>query len=206
MGRKELDQQCGWQPDDVQVVAIDPLHETSTETLDRVAARAAEPFLRIENPLDLGIPELSEGDAGDRVVDNGEVGANEAHSADNLVGATCKLSKHPAGLATVTRLAIDPASEMNGRVDSERYGILHVNGAGFALGVVTNELDRLCIVWVMLLEDRADDVERDLQLQENRTSLRRRRSEDERLGHRRFSATQISSLGHLRAHSTENAS
>ena len=38
-----------------------------------------------------------------------------------------------------------------------------------------------------------------------RTTLRRRGREDERLRHEGFAATQISSAGHFRAHSAENA-
>jgi hypothetical protein len=111
------------------------------------------------------------------VVDNGEVMSDETHAADDLVSAACELADHHAGLARVGRLAIDPASKMHSRVDPERDGTLHMNGSGFALGVVANESNRLCVVWVMLLVDRGDDLERNLQLLENRTSLRRRRRE-----------------------------
>ena len=104
------------------------------------------------------------------------------------------------------RLAVHTPVEMNRRVDPERDGTVRMNGAGLALGVRPDELDRICVGWVVLLVDGRDDIERDPQLLEDRAPLRRGRSEDERIAHRRFLATQISSLGHLRDHSTEKAS
>ena len=93
---------------------------------------------------------------------------------------------------------------MDGRVDAERDRPLLVNREGLSLGVGADELDRVGIGRIVLLVRRRDDVERDPQLLEDRTSLRRGRGENE--PHHRFFATQISSAGHLRDHSAENAS
>jgi len=60
---------------------------------------------------------------------------------------------------------------VHGGVDAERDGALQVDGAGLALGVVTDELDRISVGWVVLFVRRSDGLERDLQLLENRAPL-----------------------------------
>ncbi len=199
-------EECARQPDHVQVVTVDPRHQAPTEALDRVAAGTSHPFLASDDHVELGAGEVPEGDAGHRMIDDDEARADQADAAEHLMGAPCEVAEHPARLTRVARLAVDPAVVVHGRVDPERDGTLQVDGAGLALGMVADEPDRLGVGWVMLLVGGGEDAEGNAQLLENRTSLRRRRSEDERLGHRGFSATQISSLGHLRPHSTENAS
>ena len=134
---------------------------TLTCTTRLIPARAAEPLLATENRIKLGIREVPEGDVGDRVIDNGEARANEAHATDHIVGVSCKFSEHPACLATVARLAIHPAVEVHGRIDPQRDGALHVDGAGLALGMVANELNRLGVGRVVLLVDGGDDIEGD---------------------------------------------
>ena len=61
-----------------------------------------------------------------------------------------------------------------------------------------------------LLEPRRNDLERNPQLLENRPPLRRNGRQDERRSgrdtHPRLRAFQISSAGHLRAHSAETKS
>jgi hypothetical protein len=95
------------------------------------------------------------------VIDNGEVGSDQADAAEHLVGAPCEVFEHPACLASVARLAVDPPVEVHGRVDPERDGSVHVDGARLALGVVADELHRLRVGRVMLLVGGGDDVERD---------------------------------------------
>ena len=114
--------------------------------------------------------------------------------------------EHGAGVVAVGGLAVEPAVEMDGRVDAERDRAFRVHRSGLALGVIAHERDRVGVGRVVLHVRGCDRRERDAQLLEDRAALRRRRGEREDVGHARFFATQISSLGHLRAHSTENAS
>ena len=81
---------------------------------------------------------------------------------------------------------------------------LEVNARGLALGVPADELDGVGVGWVVLLVGRHGDVERNAQLLQDGTPLRRGRGENE--PHPGFFATQISSAGHFLLHSAENAS
>jgi hypothetical protein len=89
------------------------------------------------------------------------------------------------------------------RVDPEHRALATVDRARFA----RRELDRVATGF---LELRSHDLERNTQLLENRPPLRRDRREDDRRSrrsaHPRLRAFQISSAGHLRAHSAETKS
>ena len=75
----------------------------------------------------------------------------------------------------------------------------------FPSACVAHERDGVGVGRVVLDVAGRDGVERDRELLEDRATLRRRGREDERLRHEGFAATQISSAGHFRAHSAENA-
>src|SRR5436309_13029337 len=62
---KELRKPADRQPDDVQVVAIDTRHEGAAATLDGIAAGPPAPFARGHVPVDHGLLERVERDAGD---------------------------------------------------------------------------------------------------------------------------------------------
>ena len=133
-----------------------------------------------------------------------------------------ELAEHGARVVAVGSLAVEPAVEMDGRVDAERRRAGGVHRSRLALGVAAHERDRVGVGWVVLHVRRAHHRERDPQLLENRAALWRGRGEDEPRARRRlrsgddvelghvaqpcFFATQISSAGHLRAHSAENVS
>ena len=121
-------------------------------------------------------------------------------------------------------------------IDTQRHPAGGVDRSRLALGVIAHERDRIGIGWIVLHVRGAHHGERDPQLLENRAALRRcrveeltilhvaewpgedeplarirrrRSGDDVQLGHVAqpgFFATQISSAGHLRAHSTENVS
>ncbi len=118
--------------------------------------------------------------------------------------AAGELAEHGAGVVAVGGLAVEPAVEVDGGVDAERDRAVGVHRSRLALGVIAHELDRVGVGRIVLDVRRCDRRERDAQLLEDRAALRRCRGQRERLGHTRFFATQISSAGHLRAHSAEN--
>ena len=140
------------------------------------------------------------------MLDDGEAQPEKAEARDDEVRAARELAQHRAGIVQVGGLAVQAAVEVDGRVDTERDGALDVDRARLAFRVVADERDGVGVGRVVLDVRRGDDGEGDPELLEDRTALRRRRGERERRRHRGFFATQISSLGHLRAHSTENAS
>ena len=114
-----------------------------------------------------------------------------------------ELSEHRHRLPLVARLAVDTAIEVHRRVDAERHPAGPVDGAGLPRCVLPDEGDGVCVGRVVLHVRRRLGLERDLQLLEDRPPLRRGRREHE--PHACLTATQISSAGHLRAHSAENA-
>ena len=58
MSGERVDQQRRGEPDDVEVVAVDPRDEAGAETLDRVAAGPPAPFAGFEVGVDLRLGEL----------------------------------------------------------------------------------------------------------------------------------------------------
>ena len=80
-----------------------------------------------------------------------------------------------------------------------------MDGARLSQRVLAHERDGVGVGRVVLDVPRRNGVERNRELLEDRATLRRRGREDERLRHEGFAATQISSAGHFRAQSAENA-
>jgi hypothetical protein len=113
------------------------------------------------------------------------------------VRSTGELVEHADGVVRICRLSIDAAVEVDGRVHAERDPSVGVDGTGLPLRVASDELDGIGVGRVVLDVLRGDDLERDLQLLEDRAALRRRRSERQE----GLRATQISSIGQLCAHS-----
>ncbi len=139
------------------------------------------------------------------MLDDGEPVAEQTEAGDDEVRSTGKLLEHDAGIAPVGRLAVEVAVEMDGGIDPERDAV-GMDGACLPLGVGPHERDRIRIRRVVLHIRRRHDLVPNAQLLQDRSALRRRRSEDEPRRHPSFFATQISSAGHARDHSTENDS
>ena len=93
MRGERVDQQRAGQPDDVEVVAVDPRDEAGTEALDRVAAGAPVPLAVCDVGVDLRLGEPAERDVGDGVLDDGEAGAEQAEARDDEVGAAGELAR-----------------------------------------------------------------------------------------------------------------
>ena len=123
------------------------------------------------------------------------LGRPQAEAGDHLVGAPAEQLQHLSGLRRVTGLADSPACADDDRVDAEHRPPRPVDRPGLAGGV----LERVAVG--RLLETGCDDLEREVELLEDRPALRRRRGEDERRRHPRLRAAQISSQGHFLAHS-----
>ena len=117
-----------------------------------------------------------------------------------------ELLEHPLGVGRVGRLAVDRAVEPDGGVDAEHgplAGVL-LRRRRLPARVLADELDRIGVRGIVLLVVRRDGVERDPELLEDHAALRARRREQDRSGRvraHRFRAIQISSAGHLPAHS-----
>ncbi len=139
----------------------------------------------------------AEGHLGDVVLDDVELGPEQAQTGHHRMHATRQRAQHVRSVVPVGRLSVDTTVEHDGRVYSERHLTRPRRGAGLALRMRSDELGRLDSRRVVLDVVRRDDIERDSQLLQDRAALRRRRSEDQP----RFRAAHISSEGHCRAHS-----
>ena len=138
------------------------------------------------------------------MVDVLRAGGEEADAGENGVGLPGELPKHGGRVLSVPWLAVDAPVQVHRRVDAERHPAGTMDGASLADGMVADEPDGIGVGWVVLLVRRRLDLERDLELLEDRPPLRRGGRKDE--PHACLTATQISSAGHFRAQSAENAS
>ena len=198
-------EECGREADDVQVVAFDSLDEAAAETLDRIGAGAALPFAASDVGVDEIAREETERDVRRLVREHVLRSAEQAQTGDNGVRPTRQPAEHPPGVLAVRSLAVDAIVEDHRRVDAERDEPLAVRRSCLPLRMPEDELHRVGIRWVVLDVVRRDNLERDRELLEDRAALRRGGREDEPLRHEGFAATQISSAGHFRAQSAENA-
>ena len=78
MQLEEREEERAREPDDVQIVALDPLDETSAEPLDRVPAGPALPLPALQVRRDELVGEPPERDGGDLVHDHVEFRAEQA--------------------------------------------------------------------------------------------------------------------------------
>src|SRR5437016_6145546 len=105
----ELRKPADRQPDDVQVVALDPLDEHATAPLDRVAAGAAAPLAGPQIPVHGGLVERVKRDPRD--LDRGLrlAVAHEREAADHVVRPAAERPQRGRGCRIVGRLAPDDA-------------------------------------------------------------------------------------------------
>ena len=107
------------------------------------------------------------------------------------MGGAGEQREHPARVGLVGRLSELLAVADNDGVDAEHRPVAAVDRARLPGRVLEGVAARLLDVV------GGDDLERDLELREDRPALRRGGCEDDH----RFLAAQISSAGHCRAHS-----
>src|SRR4051794_4867173 len=105
--REQADEERRWQPDDVQVVAVDRLDERGAAALDRVAAGASLP-LRLRHVVrDVARVERAERDPRHRVVELLPRVRAQAEPGDDLVRTARERLEHRRGIARVARLRVD---------------------------------------------------------------------------------------------------
>jgi hypothetical protein len=90
------------------------------------------------------------------------------------VSLAAQLLEHLLGVGGVRRFAEDPTFEHDGGVDTDDGSVLGDvgNGSCFSTGVLAHELQRVGIGARLFVVLGRDDVEWDVQLLENRSSLR----------------------------------
>src|SRR3954452_23124125 len=183
--RPELEQRPDREPDDVEVVALDPLDERAAAALDGVAAGALLPLAAAQVPVEHRLVERAERDArGRRRGADGPVLRDQRHAADDLVRAAAEAAQRVAGGVLARRLAPDVEVDGDERVDAE-HDLAAVRPAPHRLAqrVLARDGDRDA---VLLLDDvDRPDLERDAEALEDRAALGRAAGEDQlRVGHR----------------------
>ena len=208
---QEADEEGGWEADDVEVVALDALDQARAQALDRIAARSSLPLAAADVVGQVPRGQRPERDRRHLVLELLPPGRDEAEPRDDLVRAARQPLEHPLGLGRVAGLAEGPPVDDDRRVDTEHGALVtQPDRVRLAARVLAHELHRIGIRRVALLVARSDDGERQPELLENRPPLRRDGCENDRRSrrnaHPRLRAFQISSAGHLRAHSAETKS
>ena len=154
MPREQRNEQRAREPDDVEVVPLDALDETTAETLDRIPPGPAFPLAAFEVGLEGLAAQGAKGHRRELVLDGHEVRTQQAEAGDHCVRPSPELPEHVLGIAPVGRLSVYPAVENDRRVDSERELTDTVNGARLSLGVAANELDRVVPRGIVLVVRR----------------------------------------------------
>ena len=155
---RSRDEQRAGKPDDVEVVALDPLDEAAAEALDRVRAGASLPLaardVRARASSSASEPERDVGRARARRTSSP---APSRQTPETTVCVRPESScEHPrAPRRASAGFAVDAAVEDDGRVDAERDAAFAVHGARLALGVPADELDGVGVRRVVLDVRRA---------------------------------------------------
>ncbi len=182
LGEQAHEQRRG-QPDDVQIVALDPLDEGAAAALDRVGARASLPLAVHHVHRQLTGRQLAKGDEGLLVLDDLPARREQAETRNDCVRPAGELLEHVLGLACVRRLAVEPVAEPHRRVDTEHRPLAGQlrHRPRLAAGVLADELDGVGIRRVVLDVLGRNDVEGQPELLEDRTALWARRREQDRV-------------------------
>src|SRR5262245_9568843 len=114
---QEPHEQRAWEPDDVEVVALDPLDETRTEPLDRVAAGPVAPLLLADVARNVPRRERPEGHARRLVCDLLPRARQQADPRDDLVRPSRERLEHLLCVLWPGRLAERAAVHDDRRVD-----------------------------------------------------------------------------------------
>src|SRR6266536_2152575 len=180
--REEPDEQDGRQSDHIEVVAFDSPDQSSASPLDRVPAGASFPLAGRDVRPELARSQIADRHLGRLVLDVFPAGREQAETRDHRVRLAAQLLEHPLGIGGVFRLAEDPAVEHNGCVDTDDRTILGTvcDGSGFRACVFAHHPQRIRSGQRLFFVLRCDDVERNVQLLEDRRSLRGCRSEQQR--------------------------
>src|SRR5512132_2247873 len=198
--RKQADEKRRRQPDDVQVVAVDPLDERRAEALDRIATRTLPPLFADDVKAELARRQCPKRDARHGVTQLLPRRRQQAEPGDDLVRLAGKLLQHRFGLRFVTRLAVDAAVEHDLGVHPEHRPIAGDSShrARLALRMALDLRSRIR-TGQLLVVSRDNRLEWNRQLLQDRAPLRRSRREQERRGgrraHPRLRARQSSSSG-----------
>src|ERR671911_1852309 len=116
---EHADEQRGRKPDDVQVIALDPLDERAAPPLDRVGARPSLPLSVREMARELPRRQLPEGDVRRLVLDHLPARRDQAEAGHHGVRLAGQLLEHPLRVGRVGGLAVHAAVEPDGGVDAE---------------------------------------------------------------------------------------
>src|SRR3954451_7479800 len=187
--REQPYEQRGRQAHDVQVVTLDATDERGAAALDRVAPRSPLPLAERDIGAELPRGQLSELHPSRLVLDVLPGGCEQAEPRDDEMRFAAELLEHALCLGGVCRLAEDPAVEHDGGIDAEHRTILRDvrNGPRLLAGVRTHDLDCIGDLRIAFFVVRRDDIERNVQLLEDGSSLRRRRREQQGRRRRRIS-------------------
>ena len=173
----------------------------------RSRRRPALPLRGADVRLDVARRQRPERDARLLGLDHFPRSRAQAEPRDDHVRPARERSEHPLRLGRVGRLRIHAVHADHCRIDAEHGPPVRLRGDQSALAprVLADERHRVGVRRVVLDVVGCDDLEQDAGLLEDRAPLRRGRGEQERRSRRpahAFRATQISSAGHCRAHST----
>ena len=198
--RQETDEESGWEADDVQVVTLDALDERRAEALDRVPARAALPLTAAYVVRQVARRQRPERDHGRLAVQLLPRSRPQTQTRHDFVPPTRQPLEHRLGRTSIRRFPERLTVHDDLGVDAEHRALATVD----RVRLPRRELDRIASG---LLELRRNNLERSPQLLENCPPLRGNGRQDQwrsrRNAHPRLRAFQISSAGHLRAHSAE---
>src|SRR5207247_10537459 len=182
--REQADEDRRREADDVEVVALDPLHEGGATALDGLAAGAALPLAARDVRGQVARRQRPERDPRLVVCDRLPAPRDEREARDDLVRTAGKRLEHRPRFLRSRRLSVDPSVEHDLGVDAEDRTLAGLARYRSRLPerVLATEVDRLGARALRLDVPRCDHVEGKAQLLEDRAPLRRCRSEEERRG------------------------
>jgi hypothetical protein len=133
---------------------------------------------------DLPRRQLAKGDARRLVLDDLPARSEQTEAGDDGVRLPGQPLQHPLGLRHGRRLAEDRATDLHRRVDAEHGPVRAAqvrDRPRLAARMLADEVVDICVRRVVLVVLGRDDVEREVELLEDRAPLRARRREQDRV-------------------------